>query len=66
MDVVAAPPTTTLPDPAQDVATGEGEAGEGAGEAVVVPDAAPFAGLMDALRTDTLGAHLANLAEDRP
>jgi LCP family protein required for cell wall assembly len=67
VDVVAAPTTTTLPDAGPEVAAGEGEAaGEGAGEAVVVPDAAPFAGLMDALRTDTLGAHLADLAVDRP
>lgn len=69
VDVVAAPTMTTLPDAGvgPDTAAGDGEAaGEGAGEAVVVPDAEPFAGLMDALRTDTLGAHLADLAEDRP
>lgn len=67
VDVVAAPTTTTLPDAGPEVTAGEGEAaGEGAGEAVVVPDDAPFADLMDALRTDTLGAHLANLTEGRP
>ena len=69
VDVVAAPTMTTLPDAGvgPDAAAGEGEAaGEAAGEAVVVPDAEPFAVLMDALRTDTLGAHLADLTEDRP
>lgn len=57
VDVVAAPTTTTPPD---------AEGGEGTGEAVVVPDAEPFAGLMEALRTDTLGAHLADAPEGGP
>lgn len=65
VDVVAAPTTTAAPAPGVDAGADAG-AGDGAAPLDVVPDAAPFAALMEALRTDTLDEHLAGSAEGGP